>query len=158
MTIRRRWFHAYRAIVAGLVCALLLAATVLEAQAADRRQLLFENRVHRWQVYYVQGRDFARGRYAYYTVSYRGQPLALPKDLFGAASDIERFFIAAGFPPEATDNDAVLLGFTPSLLLPGGGTQAGALRFVYARAAGDAVQLYDQQHGWLGTIEMSGGR
>ncbi len=154
MTIRRRWCHPNRAIVPGLVLALLLSAAALEAQAADRRQLLFENRVYRWQVHYVQGRDFARGRYAYYTVSYRGQPLVLPKVLFGAAADIDRYFVAAGFPIEATDNDSVLLGFTPSIALPGGSTRAGSLTFVYARAAGDEVQLYDQQRRWLGAVPM----
>lgn len=158
MTIRRRWCDPYRTIVPGLALALLLSMVAIEAQAADRRQLLFENRVHQWQVYYVQGRDFARGRHVYYAVSYRGRPLALPKDMFGAVADVDRFFVAAGFPPEATDNDSVLLGFTPSLQLPGGSTQAGTLTFVYARAAGDTVELYDQQHRWLGTIEMAGGR
>lgn len=154
MRVGRRWCQPYRAIVPSLVLALLLALAALQVHAADRRQLLFENRVHRWQVHYVHGRDFARGRHAYYTVSYRGQPLTLPRDLFGAAADIDRFFVAAGFPPEATDNDSVLLGFTPSLLLPGGSTQAGALTFVYARAVGDSVELYDQQRRWLGTIAM----
>jgi|GEM_PF-6125597 len=158
MRILRRRCRPYRAIAPGFVLALLLATTAIAAQAADRRQLLFENRVHRWQVYYVQGRDFARGRHAYYTVSYRGQPLTLPKDLVGAAADIDRFFVAAGFPPEATDNDSVLLGFTPTLLLPGGSTQAGTLTFLYARAAGDAVELYDQQRRLLGTIEAPGER
>lgn len=145
-------------MLSGLALAVLLSTIAADAHASDSRRLLFENRAHRWQVYYVQARDFARGRHAYYTVSYRGRPLTLPRDLFGAAADIDRFFVAAGFPPEATDSDSVLLGFTPSLQLPGGSTQAGTLTFVYARAAGDAVQLYDQQRHWLGTIAMPGGR
>lgn len=88
---------------------------------------------------------------------YRDQPLVLPKDLFGAAADIDRFFVAAGFPPEATDNDSVLLGFTPSLLLPGGSTKAGELMFVYARsvgASGREVQVYNQERQLLGVIRL----
>lgn len=136
---------------------LLAVALPGDLPLPGKKQLLFENRVHPWKIYYVQDRDFARGRFAYYEVHYRDQPLVLPKDLFGAAADIDRFFVAAGFPPEATDSDSVLLGFTPSLLLPGGSTNAGDLMFVYARSVGvdgREVQIYSQERRLLGVLTI----
>jgi hypothetical protein len=99
-----------------------------------------------------------RSHPACYAVGYRGRPLALPKALLGTAADIDRSFIAAGFPPDTTDNDSVLLGCTPATWLPGGSTRSGTLTFVYARAAGKAVQIYDQQRQWLGAIADDDGR
>lgn len=136
---------------------LLAVALPGAAPLPGKKQLLFESRVHPWKIYYVQDRDFARGRFAYYEVHYRDQPLVLPKGLFGAAADIDRFFVAAGFPPEAADNDSVLLGFTPSLLLPGGSTKAGELMFVYARSVGvdgREVQIYSQERRLLGVLTI----
>jgi len=153
--VRSRWWLA----LIGSIVLLATGSVFAGVFSSGKKQLLFENRVHPWKIYYVQDRDFARGRFAYYEVHYRDQPLVLPKALFDAAADIDRFFVAAGFPPEATDNDSVLLGFTPSLLLPGGSTKAGELMFVYARsvgASGREVQVYSQGRRLLGVLTIEG--
>ncbi len=138
-----------------LLPAFVLALAAFPAAAESKRTLLFEGAVYPWKIAYVrERRPWVREEH-YYAVEHDGRPLVLPRALFGAVRDVDRFLAASGFDSGATNADSVLLVFEVARSKPDG-FERRELVAALARsqgAAGSAIGLYTLQGEPIGEIE-----
>lgn len=70
-----------------------------------RKTLLYQNRVHRWKVYYVKRSHLSIGTYRHFEVYYKDQKVTLPKEVTDGRHEISEFVSATGI-----DNRSSLFG------------------------------------------------
>lgn len=97
--------------IVSMLALLAAGALLLGSCYATKKTLLFENRVHRWQVYFVKEEHFSAGPRRYFEVYYKGQKLSLPKEVTDGKREVSEFISAVAADSRTSHFGTVIVIF-----------------------------------------------